>query len=264
MRLVIKAGGTLLDDPASRGAIAQQLVEVARQHELIVVHGGGKQVTRYLEERGVASRFVKGLRVSDAVVIDAVTKVIAGSVNKEFVAAIIAAGELAVGLSGVDGSLAVATQREPELAWVGTPRKTDGRLFDLLVNAGYLPVIACIAGDEQGNIYNVNADEMAASCGMAWRAEKLLFLTDVAGVRSEQGETICHLCPEAANELIASGVVRGGMEAKLEAAKRALEGGVGEVIIGPAQEPEVCARLLAGEGIGTRVCSAGRAENLAV
>ncbi len=252
MRIVIKAGGTLLDDCSSRNAIAREFVEVARQHELVVVHGGGKQLTRFLEEHGISSRFVRGLRVSDQPVIDGVTKVIAGSVNKELVAAIIAAGESAVGLSGVDGKLTTATQLDPDLAFVGKPIKTDARMLHLLVNAGYLPVIACIAADEQGNIYNVNADQMAVSCAAAWRADQLFFLTDVPGVRDPDAHVICHLTAAEADELIASGVVSGGMQAKLEAARKALESGLGEVIIAPGQEVEICQRLLGGERLGTR------------
>ena len=253
MRILIKLGGTLLDDSSSRNLIARQLVEVARQYELVVVHGGGKQVTRFLEERGISSRFVRGLRVSDDPVIEAVTQVIAGRVNKTLVSALIAAGESAVGLSGVDGSLTSAVQLHADFGFVGKPDKTDSRLLDLLVNAGYLPVVACIAGDKQGNIYNVNADQMAVSCAIGWRANKLLFLTDVPGVKGEHGQLIAHLIPREISDLVASGVACGGMRTKLEAAKSAVEAGLEEVIVGPGKEPEICRRLLAGEALGTRL-----------
>ncbi len=253
MKVLIKVGGTLLEDSAGRGAIARQLAETARQYELVVVHGGGRQVTRFLEERGVASRFVAGLRVSDDPVIEAVTSVIAGSVNKQLVSAIVAAGESAVGLSGVDGPLTSAVQFHPELGSVGKPCKTDGRLLNLLVNAGYLPVIACIAGDKNGNIYNVNADQMAVSCAAGWQADKLLFLTDVAGVKDGADRILTHLAAEDIGRLIESGVAHGGMQAKLEAALAALNGGLDEVIIASGREPNICMRLLAGEELGTRL-----------
>ncbi len=253
MKVLIKVGGTLLEDAAGRSAIARQLAETARQYELVVVHGGGKQVTRFLEERGVASRFVGGQRVSDGPVIEAVTSVIAGSVNTQLVSAIVAAGESAVGISGVDGPLTSAVQLHPDLGSVGKPCKTDGRLLNLLVNAGYLPVIACIAGDQQGNVYNVNADQMAVSCAIGWQADKLLFLTDVPGVKDDKGRLMPHLILEEIVHLIASGVARGGMQAKLEAAVAALNAGLDEVIIAPGRERNICTRLLAGEEVGTRL-----------
>jgi acetylglutamate kinase len=253
LKVLVKLGGTLLDETSSLAAIARQLADISHEYELVVVHGGGKQVTRFLEERGVVSRFVGGLRVSDQAVIEAVTNVIAGTVNKQLVSAIVAAGKSAVGLCGVDGSLTTAVQLNPELGFVGRPVKTEGRLLDLLVNAGYLPVVACVAGDAQGNIYNVNADQMAVSCATGWGAEKLFFLTDVPGVKNRSGSLIPHVTPRAVSELIASGVANGGMQAKLEAAMAALHGGLSEVTIALGRESNICGRLLAGEAVGTRL-----------
>jgi acetylglutamate kinase len=253
LKILIKIGGTLLDEAATLEALARQLAEVSRENELVVVHGGGKQVTRFLEERGVQSRFVGGLRVSDETVIDAVTQVIAGAVNKKLVSAIIAAGEAAVGLSGVDGSLTSAVQLDPALGKVGKPTHTDARLLDLLVNTGYLPVIACIAGDALGNIYNVNADGMAVSCAAGWLASKLFFLTDVPGVKGPNNALIPQLSPTEAAELISSGVAHGGMQAKLEASLLALSGGLSEVVIAAGREPRICHRLLSGDAICTRI-----------
>jgi len=253
VKLLVKVGGTLLDEPSSRAAIARQLAEVAREHQTVVVHGGGKQVTRFLEERGIQSRFAGGLRVSDEAVVGAVTQVIAGSVNKQFVAALLAAGGRALGISGVDGLLTSAVQLNPELGAVGRPMRSDGSLLDLLVSAGYLPVVACIAGDSQGNIYNVNADQMAVSCAVGWRATKLLFLTDVPGVRGRDGTVLRQLDRAGSQNLIESGVAHGGMQAKLEAAHSALDQAVEEILIAPGHEPDVCKSLLAGEALGTRV-----------
>jgi acetylglutamate kinase len=253
LKVLIKLGGTLLDVPETRHSIATQLACVARKHELAVVHGGGKQVTRFLEERGIQSRFVGGLRVSDAPVIDAVTKVIAGTVNKQLVGALIAAQRPAVGLSGLDGPLTIAQQLNPELGWVGNPVQSDGRLLDVLIAAGYTPVVACVAGDREGNLYNVNADAMAVSCAIGWKADQLLFLTDVPGVKGADGALITHLTPERIRELVRSGVAHGGMQAKLESAAAALAGGLSQVTIALGKESEVCMRLLAGEAIGTRI-----------
>ncbi len=209
----MKLGGTLLDEPASRNSLARQLTAVTGEHELAVVHGGGKQMTRYLAQRGVESRFVNGLRVSDEAVIDAASKVIAGSVNKQFVAALTAAGRLALGLSGIDGRLTTAIRMDGNLGYVGSPVRSDARLLRLLVDGGYLPVVACLAADENGTIYNVNADAMAVSCALAFEAEKLLFLTDVTGVRDVEGRVVEHLLPEEIAGLIESGVASGGMQA---------------------------------------------------
>ena len=253
MKVLIKLGGTLLDDAAKRNHLARQLAQVAKQCELVVVHGGGKQVTRFLEERGVTSQFVNGLRVSDETVIDAVTKVIAGSINKQLVAALCAAGQSAVGLSGVDGLLTTALPVNPELQFVGKPQRTDGRLLQVLVGTGYLPTVACIAADAQGNIYNVNADQMAVSCAVGWGADKLLFLTDVPGVKDATGLVVERLTPSQVNHLIQSGVAHGGMQAKLESALWAIEGGLTEVVIAPGQKEAICADLLAGKAIGTRI-----------
>ncbi len=253
MKVLIKLGGTLLDDAAKRADLAQQLTQVAKQCSLVVVHGGGKQVTRFLEERGVVSRFAGGLRVSDETVIDAVTKVIAGSINKQLVAALCAAGQWAVGLSGVDGSLTTALPVSPELQFVGKPQRTDGKLLEVLLSAGYVPAVACIAADAAGHIYNVNADQMAVSCAVGWRADKLLFLTDVPGVKNAAGTVAAHLTPPEIHELIQSGAAHGGMQAKLESAVWALEGGLSEVVIAPGQEADICGQLLAGKAIGTRI-----------
>jgi acetylglutamate kinase len=253
VKVVVKLGGTLLDERSSRVQIARQLAEVPTNLQLTVVHGGGKQVTRFLDGQGVTSRFVNGLRVSDEAVVDAVTKVIAGSVNKQLVAALIAAGRPSVGLSGVDGSLAVAEQLSPELGFVGKPVGTNARLLDVLVAAGFTPVVACIAGDAYGNIYNVNADGMAVACAAGWQADKLLFLTDVPGVKDANGSVIPTLNSSEATQLIESGIAVGGMQAKLEACLSALRYGLSEVVIASGREPDVCGRLLAGQIAGTRL-----------
>lgn len=260
MKALIKLGGTLLEEQALRSSLAAQIVGASRSRKVAIVHGGGKQVTRFLEDRGVPSRFVNGLRVSDEAVIDAVVKVISGTVNQQLVSALIAAGANAVGLSGIDGPLTIAEQMQPELGNVGRPVRTEARLLDLLLSAGYLPAIACIATDRHGNVYNVNADQMAVSCAAAWGAERLLFLTDVPGVRGGDGRILPELTTTESRALVASGIAHGGMQAKLEAAECALRQGVSEVYIAPGREANICARLLAGELVGTRISKGGEAS----
>jgi acetylglutamate kinase len=252
VRLLVKLGGTLLDEEAPRLRLAREIAAVLEP--MVVVHGGGKQMTRFLAERGVESRFVGGLRVTTPDVVDAVLKVFAGSVNHQLVASLVAAGSDAVGLSGIDACLVEAEQWNEELGAVGRPVRSNAALLDLLTGSGYLPVVACVAGDRQGRIYNVNADQMAAACAAGFRADKLVFLTDVVGVLDSSKSVIGVLDRAASQRLIANGVATGGMQAKLEAAHRALDGGVAEVVIAPGAEPEVLARLLGGESIGTRLC----------
>jgi acetylglutamate kinase len=149
---------------------------------------------------------------------------------------------------------------QPELGNVGRPVRTEARLLDLLLSAGYLPAIACIATDRHGNVYNVNADQMAVSCAAAWGAERLLFLTDVPGVRGGDGRILPELTTTESRALVASGIAHGGMQAKLEAAECALRQGVSEVYIAPGREANICARLLAGELVGTRISKGGEAS----
>ncbi len=254
MRVLVKLGGTLLDAPESCERLAGELAEAARSGlELAVVHGGGKQMTRFLTERGIESRFVNGLRVTTPETIDAVLKVFAGSVNHELVAALIAAGASAVGLTGIDACLVEAEPLDPALGAVGKPVRANPELLDLLVQHRYLPVVACVAGDRRGCIYNVNADQMAVACAAAFRATTLLFLTDVPGVMNAERQVLERLTSAECRKLISEGVATGGMQAKLNAAVAALEKGVGEVVIAPGAQPKIIQKLLAGEAAGTRL-----------
>ena len=253
MRLLVKIGGSLLDSPEARTALAGGVAAIRKGGaELVLVHGGGKQMTRFLAGRGIESRFVRGLRVTTPEIADAVLKVFTGTVNPQLVSALVAAGLDAVGLSGIDAALVEAEQLDPELGAVGRPVRVNARLLEVLAQSGYLPVVACVAGDRAGRVYNVNADQMASACAAAFRAARLIFLTDVDGVRGGDGAVIPRLTAAAAEQLIATGVASGGMEAKLRAALAALDGG-GEVSIAPGAAPDVLKRLLDGEPLGTRL-----------
>ena len=257
MKALIKLGGTLLDSPALRASLAAQIVAIERQGVAItVVHGGGKQMTRFLEERGVSSRFVNGLRVTTPETMDAVLKVLAGSVNQELVAALIAAGVRAVGLTGIDGRLVEADQMDPELGMVGRVVRANPKLLDLLVGGGYLPVVACVAGAPDGAMYNVNADQMASACAAGWKAQRLIFLTDIEGVLDASKKVQPTLTADDCAQLIREGVATGGMQAKLNAAVAALDQGVEQIEIAPGAAPNVLARLFAAETMGTRIVHA--------
>ena len=253
MRALIKLGGTLLDHQESRERLAREIHEASKSHQIAVVHGGGKQMTRFLAERGVESKFVNGLRVTSPEVIDAVVKVFAGSVNTSLVSAFRQAGARPVGLTGLDAGLVDAEILNPELGQVGRPVQSDPRLLELLSENGYLPVVACIAGDARGMVFNVNGDQMAVACAAAFRAEKLVFLTDVEGVMDEKGSIWSALTSAEARSLIDAKIATGGMRAKLESAMKAVADGVGEVLIAPGARTGIVAQVLRGEAAGTRL-----------
>ena len=254
MRVLIKLGGTLLETEESRRRLAREIAAArGPEVEIAVVHGGGKQLTRFLAERGIESRFVNGLRVTTAEVLDSVLMVVAGLVNKRLTAAFAAEGVQAVGLTGADGLLAEAVPLDPALGFVGRPFRSNGRLLEVLIAAGYLPVIACVAGGRDGSLFNVNADQMAVACARAFLAEKLLFFTDVEGVLGSDGTLHSRLGADMCRDFIESGVATGGMRAKLEAAMDAVAGGVSEVVAAPGARPNLLRGLLSGLTVGTRI-----------
>jgi acetylglutamate kinase len=252
VKLLIKVGGTLIDSPESRYLLSLQIAaQAGKGHRTVVVHGGGKQLSRYLQERGFESEFRGGLRVTPPEILDAVVRVLAGGVNHSFVADLQRAGARAVGLSGIDSGLVHAVQLSSELGAVGRVDRVDTALLDLLTSNGYVPTVACIAGSRFGEAFNVNADQMAVACASHYFADRLIFLTDVEGVLDANGNRIPQLPSSEALRLIESGVAKGGMEAKLRAATAALSQGIQEVRIVAGAQPKVLERVLAGEDVGT-------------
>lgn len=251
MKLLIKLGGTLLDDKASRKNIASQAAAAAAEHRTVVVHGGGKQLSRYLKTYGIESEFRHGLRVTSPEILTAVLRILAGTVNHELVAALGEAGARAVGLSGIDAGMVLATPLAPDLGAVGKVEEVNAELLDLLTENGYLPAVACVAGGRGGEVYNVNADQMAVAAAGGFGADQLIFLTDVEGVLDENQRRIAKLTPADAEDLIQRGVAKGGMEAKLRAAAAGVEQGIGQVRIVRGAEPDVVSRVLGGEDLGT-------------
>ena len=180
----------------------------------------------------------------------------AGSVNHKLLAVFSAEGVPACGISGVDASCLLATRasdRGVDLGLVGRIERVRTQLFDTLAAGGFVPVLAPLAVSRSGQILNVNADEVAVACAAGWMADRLVFLTDVAGVNGANGEVLPELSPARIQELIANGVVRGGMLAKLRSTVEALEKGVPEVGIAGGRQPAILRRLLAGEALGTAV-----------
>ena len=254
MKLLVKLGGTLLESDQSRASLARQLTRLcADGHRLVVVHGGGKRLSRYLGGLDHKSEFRHGLRVTPPEIMDAVLRVLAGSVNRQLVAELQGAGARAVGLTGIDAGTVRATQLAPDLGLVGKVEHVDPELLDTLTERGFLPAVACIAGGANGTIFNVNADQMAAACGTGLAVDQVVFLTDVGGVLDAKGKLIPRLSASGAESLIAEGVATGGMEAKLRAAISALAGGIKGVSIVNGHEPEILAQALGGTGVGSRL-----------
>ncbi len=254
MKLLVKLGGTLLESDESRSSLARQLTRLQRAgHRLVVVHGGGKRLSRYLAGLDHESEFRRGLRVTPPEIMDAVLRVLAGSVNRQLVAELQGAGARAVGLTGIDAGTVQASQLAPELGLVGKVERVDPELLDTLTDRGFLPAVACIAGGADGAIFNVNADQMAAACATGLAADQVVFLTDVGGVLDRRGETIQKLSASEAESLITEGVAMGGMEAKLRAAISALAGGIERVSIVNGHEPDILQRVLDGGAAGSEL-----------
>lgn len=258
MRLVIKFAGALLEDAGTVRALAQQVATLAREgHELLVVHGGGRLFTATLKRMGVESRFVAGLRVTDGETRDAAVMVFAGLLNKRLTAAISAEGQPAVGISAAD---AQCFRAEPlvhndvagGLGYVGYITGVNAAFLESLWREGLVPVAPCLGLSADGELYNINADHMAAACAEYLHADHLIYLTDVAGVLD--GERILPaIASREIGALIVSRVVSGGMVLKLEAAKRALEGGVGGVCIVGGAAPEALLEAAHAQAAGTQV-----------
>jgi acetylglutamate kinase len=252
-KILIKVGGTLIDSAETLASLAQQLAPFAKSERLVIVHGGGKQMTHYLNDRGVESSFVDGLRVTTPAVVDALLKVFAGTVNHQLVAALVGANISAVGISGIDAALVECEQLSANLGAVGRPVRCNESLFTALHSGSFVPTVACVGGDRQGNIYNVNADQMAVACAKGFQADLLIFMTDVAGVRDASGQTARQLTIAQMKQLIAEGVATGGMQAKLNSAIEALENGVKTVMIVPGMAPNIVADSVMQKAVGTRL-----------
>jgi acetylglutamate kinase len=236
MRIVIKFAGALLEDASATQSLSQHVADLARHgHEILVIHGGGRLFTATLKRLGIESKFVAGLRVTDRETRDVAVMVFGGLLNKRLAASVTAAGQPAVGITAADASCfsaapLVHNDQEGSLGFVGYLTGVKTSVLESLWRENLLPVAACLGLGPDGELYNINADHMAAACAEFIGADRLIYLTDVAGVLDGEN-VISAIAAEQVESLVQARVVSGGMVLKLEAAKRALEGGVSEVHI---------------------------------
>src|SRR4029077_15014125 len=236
MRMVVKIAGALLDDPGAVRSLGRQIAQLAHQgHELLVVHGGGKIFTATLKRMGIESRFVNGLRVTDRDARDVAVMVMGGLLNKRRAGAISAAGQPAIGLCASDSSCFLAEPMQHDevigaLGFVGYLTGVNVEFLETMWRAGVVPVASCLGLGADGELYNINADHMAAACAEFIRADRLIYLTDVAGVLDGR-KFLKAVSADEVEDLIRRHTVSGGMILKLEACKRALAAGVSQVRI---------------------------------
>ena len=256
--IVVKFGGNAMAGGGTAADFAQDIVLMKQTGiDPVVVHGGGPQIGAMLSRLEIPSTFVDGLRVTDQAAIDVVEMVLTGSINKQIVSSINAAGGRAVGLSGKDSTLLLARKlmkNGVDLGFVGEPEKVNPDVLHTLMKQEIIPVIAPIGVGSAGETYNVNADTVAGAVAGAMKAERLVLLTDVEGVLDAEKKLIPRLTVEEARALIKNGTIKGGMIPKIETAIDAVDGGVHAAVILDGRIPHVLLlELFTEHGAGTLI-----------
>jgi acetylglutamate kinase len=255
--ILVKYGGHAMGTDGAADPFASDIV-LLRQVGInpIVVHGGGPQIGHMLDRLGIESRFIDGLRVTDRATMEVVEMVLAGTINKQLVAAINGAGGCAIGLSGKDGGLIRAhklARGGPDLGFVGEPERVDARVLATFRQSEMIPVIAPVGVGADGETYNINADTVAGAVAAAVKAKRFLLLTDVPGVLDGDKRLIAELTAAEARRLIADGTISGGMIPKVETCLAAVEGGVEAAVILDGRVPHAILLELFTEGAGTLI-----------
>ena len=267
--MVVKYGGNAMTDPELESSFARDIVllKTVGIHP-IVVHGGGPQVDSLLKELGRTSQRIDGMRVTDKPTMDIVEMVLAGSVNKNIVNLINKHGGHAIGLAGSDGNLIVAKKlpmtkvndqgetEEIDLGFVGDVLKVNRDVIDLMINSQFIPVIAPLGVDNEGNTYNINADVVAGKVAEYMQAEKLILLTNIKGVLDKEGNVATGLTPSKVDEMIADGTISGGMIPKISYALEAVKNGVKSAVIVDGRVPHATLlEVFTDQGVGTLISS---------
>jgi len=256
--VVIKYGGAAMTDETLRAQVASDIVLMKLVGiNPVIVHGGGPEITSYMNRLGLPVDFYDGMRVTSEAAMEIVKMVLVGKVNPELVAAINTHGRLAVGVSGDDGNLVRATQRHGRLGRVGDVTEIDTTVIDNLIEDGFIPVVATVAAGDDGGSFNVNADLVAAELATALSADKVIFLTDVDGLYadfSDKTSLISALTPDEAEEMIVFDSLEGGMVPKVAACVHALRGGVRRAHILNGMVPHaLLLEVYTDEGVGTMI-----------
>lgn len=266
---VVKIGGEIADQPEALSAFCEEAALLARVGiRIVIVHGGGKQATELQQRLGVEPRMVQGRRVTDADTLDIVMMAFAGKVNTEILSSFRKAGVDAVGISGVDGGIVHAVRRPPkkvrdeatgrdemvDYGHVGDIESIDPRLLETLLERDFVPVVASLGGDDDGAIFNINADTVASKIAGSLRAEKLILVTDVEGILGEGDTLISKTTPVLLESMLASGIIRGGMLPKAQSAMTALGEGVRSVHIISGKRPStLLGEVFTDTGSGTMI-----------
>ena len=262
--VVIKYGGNAMINEELKNSVIEDIILLKFIGlNPIVVHGGGPDISKALSEKGVKSQFVNGLRVTDEETVKVAQEVLIGKTNKEIVALINKHGGRAVGISGIDASFiecekqkTVVDGEEVDIGFVGKIKKVKRCVLDLLYKDQWIPVIAPIGTDSEGNSYNVNADTVAAAVAAAVQAEKLILLTDVEGIKDKNGEIVYEAMPQDIDDMINDGTINGGMIPKVQGCVEAIRDGVKGVHIIDGRIPHcLLLEIFTKTGIGTMIKS---------
>ncbi len=251
--VVIKLGGHAMGSDEAMESFANDIV-LMRQVGVnpVIVHGGGPMINTMLKRLNIQSEFVNGKRVTDAATMEVVEMVLSGVVNKKIVQAINDAGGRAVGLSGKDANLMICDQANPDLGLVGTPTQMDPSILRTLFEKSVIPVIAPLGAGRNGETFNINGDTAAGAIASALKADRLLLLTDVSGVKNADGEVVTEITAEQIRTMTDEGTIAGGMIPKTETALDAIASGVRAVVILDGRAPNACLlELFTNHGAGS-------------
>ena len=256
--VVIKYGGNAMINETLKQQVMEDIALLwLIGVKVVLVHGGGPEISQTMQKFGKEAKFVNGLRVTDKETVDIVQMVLAGKINKTLVNLIQMKGGHAMGLSGIDGGIIEATMKDEALGYVGEITKIRPQPIEALLEKNYIPVISTVASDHQGNTYNINGDTAAARIAGALHAERLIMMTDIAGIlmdKDDPSTLIPHITIEEARKLYDSGVISGGMIPKVDCCIDAIEHGVENVVIMDGRIPHsILMELLTDEGAGTMV-----------